>query len=123
MYPPSFYIKVARPPSFCNPRSVFAFRGFIKSSTCEASLDRASNTGQHDHCECRPAKHLAPTVNARFWAHISTMVVGTNGTTVSHNTHHIAIASGRGNLESPGKRADHRPSELRFTGRAAYPKS
>ena len=43
MYHPSFYIKVARLPSFCNPRSVFAFRGFIKSSTCEASLDRASN--------------------------------------------------------------------------------
>jgi hypothetical protein len=26
--------------------------------------------GRHDHCECRPAKHLAPTVNARFKAYV-----------------------------------------------------
>ena len=49
------------------------------------------------------------------------MGVGTNGTTVSHATHRIAIVSGCGNPESPCKRADRRPSGLWFTGRATYP--
>ena len=26
--------------------------------------------GRHDHCKCRPTKHLAPTVNARFKAYV-----------------------------------------------------
>jgi len=51
------------------------------------------------------------------------MGAGTNGTTISHTTHHIAIVSGRGNPESPGKKADRRPSGLWFTRRATYPKS
>ena len=49
------------------------------------------------------------------------MGVGTNGTTVSHTTHHIAIVSGLGNPEPPGKRADRRPSGLWFTGEPHIP--
>ena len=44
-------------------RACKCFRGRNHRTSRRVHGDYA---GRHDHCECRPANHLAPTVNARF---------------------------------------------------------
>ena len=49
----------------CRGESIQVF-SWQESSYLTMSTWRPQYTGRHDHCECRPANHLAPTVNARF---------------------------------------------------------
>ena len=49
----------------CRGESMQVF-SWQESSYLTMSTWRPQYTGRPDHCECRPANHLAPTVNARF---------------------------------------------------------